>query len=435
MNTICYLFIFVFEQFISFLYFKSKYPIKRNSWTVLLFYSISFVLQYVINLINIPYLNLLSFLICNLVLVHFCFNTTFKKSIFNVVLLEGIMITTEIVVMYLFSSILGIDLLECKNNDLIIFLETATTKTLYFIIAYIISKSSNKNGNNSNVVNKYSILLFLMPVSSILVISSYAYLSFNYEINKTTNILFTCSSLIMLISNIIIFIIHEKIIDILIKNTELELEKQKTYINREYYSELEKQYAASNILIHDIKKCLANIKTLSTQGDNEKTIEYIDSIYKCYEIKKIKQYSNNKLVNVIVSRYAQLCYENDIEFFVDIRNIDFSFITDSDLTSLLDNLLENSYEASKNSPEKQISINIDKKNEYYIKIDIRNSCDKNPITANGNLETSKKDKKRHGFGLKSINKITKKYDGNFEYSYDIESHIFNISIILKTQNY
>ena len=46
----------------------------------------------------------------------------------------------------------------------------------------------------------------------------------------------------------------------MIKNTELELEKQKLHINEEYYIELEKQYDSSNILIHDIKKCLGNIK-------------------------------------------------------------------------------------------------------------------------------------------------------------------------------
>lgn len=432
MNTICYLFIFIFEQFISFLYFKSRYTIKRNAWIVLLCYSISFVLQYVINLINIPYLNLLSFLICNFIVVLFCFNTTFKQSIFNIVLLEGIMITTEIVVMYLFSSILGIDLLECKNNDLIIFLETATTKTLYFIVAYIISKISKKNSDNSNIVNKYSILLFLMPVSSIFVISSYAYLSFNYEINKITNILFTCSSLIMLISNVIIFIIHERIIDILITNTELELEKQKTHINIEYYSELEKQYATSNILIHDIKKCLANIKTLSSQGDNEKTIEYIDSIYKGYEIKKIKKYSNNKLVNVIVSRYAQLCYDNNIEFFADIRNIDFSFIKDSDLTALFDNLFENAFEAAQKSLEKFIKIEIDYKNENYIFIKISNSTSSKPHFQRGLPFTTKVDKKHHGIGTKSISRIVKKHYGNLEYNYIENKNIFVASILLKT---
>lgn len=431
MNTICYLFIFIFEQFISFLYFKSKYTIKRNTWIVLFCYSLSFILQYVINLINIPYLNLLSFLICNLAIVLFCFNSTFKQSIFNVVLLEGIMMTTEIVVMYLFSSILGIDLLECKNNNLIIFLETATTKTLYFIITYIISKSFEKNNHNSNSVNKYSILLFLMPVSSIIVISSYAYLSFNYEINKTTNILFTCSSLIMLVSNIIIFIIHERIIDILIKNTELELEKQKTHINKEYYSELEKQYAASNILIHDIKKCLANIKTLSVQGDNKQAIEYIDSIYKGYEIKKIRQYSNNKLVNVIVSRYAQLCYESNIDFFADIRNIDFSFIKDSEITALFDNLFENAFEAAQKSFEKFLKIEIDYKNENYIFIKISNSTSNKPYFQKGLPITTKENKKHHGIGTKSISRIVKKHNGNLEYNYIENKNIFVTSILLK----
>ena len=432
MNTICYLFIFIFEQFISFLYFKSKYTMKRNYWIILLSYFVSFVFQYVINLFSVPYLNLLSFFVCNLTIVLFCFNASFKQSIFNVALLEGIMMTTEIVVMYLFSSILEIDLLECQNNDLIIFLETAATKTLYFIIAYIISKSFKKNNNNPNSVNKYSILLFLMPVSSIIVISSYAYLSFNYEINKTTNILFTCSSLIMLISNIIIFIIHERIIDILIKNTELELEKQKTHINKEYYSELEKQYASSNILIHDIKKCLANIKTLSAQGDTEKTIDYIDSIYNGYEIKKIKQYSNNKLINVIVSRYAQLCYDNNIDFTADIRNIDFSFIKDSEITALFDNLLENAFEAASNSYNKFIKIEIDYKNENYIFVKISNSINDKPHFQKGVPITIKNDKKHHGIGTKSIFRIVKKYDGNIGYNYIENENIFVTTILLKT---
>lgn len=69
----------------------------------------------------------------------------------------------------------------------------------------------------------------------------------------------------------------------MIKNTELELEKQKLHINEEYYIELEKQYDSSNILIHDIKKCLGNIKGLLLQNDNSKAIEYIDSIYDGYK--------------------------------------------------------------------------------------------------------------------------------------------------------
>lgn len=432
MNTICYLFIFIFEQFISYLYFKSKYEFKRKTWIIFICYFISFIVQYTTNLFNSPYLNLLSFFVCNLSIVLICFSSTLKQSLFDVVLLEGIMITTEVVIMYLFSSILEIDLLECKNNELIIFLETAATKILYFIIAYIISRFSKKADKYKRVINKYSVLLFLMPVSSILVISSYAYLSFNYNVNKTTNFLFTFSSLIMLISNIIIFIIHERIIDVLIKNTELELEKQKSHINEEYYIELEKQYDSSNILIHDIKKCLGNIKGLLLQNDNSKAIEYIDSIYDGYDIKQIKKYSNNKLINVIVSRYAQLCYNNNIEFSADIRDVNFSFIKDSEITALFDNLFENAFEATKKCPNKFINIEVDYRNENYIFIKMLNSINNKPLFQNGLPITTKKDKKGHGIGIKSILKIVKKYHGNLDYNYVENENIFITTILLKS---
>ena len=432
MNTICYLFIFIFEQFISYLYFKSKYEFKRKTWIIFICYFISFIVQYTTNLFNSPYLNLLSFFVCNLSIVLICFSSTLKQSLFDVVLLEGIMITTEVVIMYLFSSILEIDLLECKNNELIIFLETAATKILYFIIAYIISRFSKKADKYKSVINKYSVLLFLMPVSSILVISSYAYLSFNYNVNITTNFLFTFSSLIMLISNIIIFIIHERIIDVLIKNTELELEKQKLHINEEYYIELEKQYDSSNILIHDIKQCLGNIKGLLLQNDNSKAIEYIDSIYDGYDIKQIKKYSNNKLINVIVSRYAQLCYNNNIEFSADIRDVNFSFIKDSEITALFDNLFENAFEATKKCPNKFINIEVDYRNENYIFIKMLNSINNKPLFQNGVPITTKKDKKGHGIGIKSILKIVKKYHGNLDYTYIENENIFVTTILLKS---
>lgn len=50
MNTICYLFIFIFEQFISYLYFKSKYEFKRKTWIIFICYFISFIVQYTTNL-------------------------------------------------------------------------------------------------------------------------------------------------------------------------------------------------------------------------------------------------------------------------------------------------------------------------------------------------------------------------------------------------
>ena len=427
MIAICYIFIFVFEQFVSFIYFNGKFNRKGKSATILIGYTISFAVQYGVSLISIPYLNLLTFLISNIIVVYMCFSANFKQTVFNVLLLEGIMISTELVIMYFFTTLLNIKLLG--NNELVIFLETAASKTLYFLISFLISKHSTKESFSYR--KDYSLLLFVLPIASIVIIVGFTYLSFHLPIDRTTNFLFTILSIILLLTNLIVIYVHEKTIRILISNTELQLEQQKEKINQEYYANLEKQYDASNILIHDIKKCLMNIKELSKEADAKEITEYIDSIYNGYNIKELKQYSKNKLVNVIVSRYANLCHKANINFLVDIRNVDFHFITDSDLTALLDNLLENAYEAAKSSTEKQIDLHIDYRNENFLLIDLHNTSDHQPKLIGKELVTTKQDSGVHGIGLKSISRIVKRYSGNMNYKYDADSKIFHTSIVLK----
>lgn len=430
MKTICYLFIFVFEQFISYIYFYNKFTSKRSHIQIIISYFLSFIIQFAINLLGIPELNLITFFICNTTITLMCFESSIKQAIFNVLLLEGIMITSELAMMHLTSLILNIDLQKYLTDNNIIILETIETKILYFLLAYIASKISIKEKKQTKTKD-VSYLLFLLPISAIAIIISFTYLSINYEINYFAKLLFTNISIILLITNVIAFLVHESMINTLNTNLELQLENQKKEINKEYYTELEKQYDSSNILIHDIKKCLINIKELSYQKENDRIIEYINSIYNGYEIKSLKQYSNNKLVNVIVSRYAQLCNEFNINISIDIRNIDFSFITDSDLTALLDNLLENAFEASKNATIKRIDLIINNRNEKYILINILNSSDSEPQKIGKTYITTKNDSHFHGIGLKSISRIVKKYSGNLESIYNKDNKTFHTSVLLK----
>ena len=174
-----------------------------------------------------------------------------------------------------------------------------------------------------------------------------------------------------------------------------------------------------------------NIRELSVQKENDHIITYIDSIYNGYEIKSFKQFSNHKLVNIIVSRYEQLCESENIRFSVDIRSVDFSFMSDSDITALLDNLLENAYEAAKASEIGIIDLSIEKQNERYVRIQTSNSSEQKPIITNGIIKSTKSNNKLHGIGIKSITKITKKYSGNIAWNYDDASKVFTSTILLK----
>lgn len=428
MNILCYGVTYLFEQFISYQYFNNKFAQKTNKHIILLVYLLSFSFQFAISFLNSPYANLIAFFLSNLLVSMLIFDLKFRQSVFNVFLLSAIMISTELFAMYLFSTILRIDLLTCKDNDLVLFFETISTKTLYFVIAYLFSKFARKENSN---IKDYSIFLFVLPLSSVTTTASFAYLSFTLNISHSTNILFVIVTLILLLSNIIIFLIHEKIVDTLITNSLLHLEKKKELINKEYYQELEKQYKSSSILIHDIKNVLSNIKVLSMSESNESISNYIDSIYQGYQINSLKQYSTNRLINVIANRYANLCKEENIQLDIDIRDIDFSFITDSDLTALLDNLLENAYEASKISSRKEIDFVIDRYNEKYVLIKVSNFTETAP-KINGNIiATSKENKIIHGIGTKSIARIVQRYDGNIEYKFFKEEHIFRSTVLLK----
>lgn len=428
MNTICYLLTFAFEQFISYQYFNNKFKKKRKWQTIFTAYVLSFTFQFAISLFWIPYLNLISFFISNVIIGIVCFDTNLKQIILNTFLLEAIMIATEIVAMYAFTTVLGIDLTECKNNDLILFLETMTTKAFYFLVTFMISVFSKKE---TKIIKDYSIFLFILPAVSIITIVSFTHLSFTLEITKATNILFTSISIVLLISNIIVFVVHEKIVDTLTENAEFQLEKQKEKINEEYYKELEKQYNSSSILIHDIKRILSNVKELSLSKNNASIPQYVDSVYRGYEINSIKKYSENRLINIIINRYSNLCKDENIDFRTDVRDIDFSFISDSDLTALLDNLLENAYEASKTSSKKEIDFTIDYRNEKYIIIKINNYSETPPKIKGNTIVTSKMNKALHGIGTKSIARIVKRYNGNIEYDYSEDEHIFSATIFLK----
>lgn len=262
MSTVCYIFIYIFEQFISYFYFSKKYDTKRNNWIVFLLYSASFIIQFGFNFISIPFLNLLTFFICNLTVALLCFCQSPKQAIFNVLLLEGFMITTELITMYLTSFILGIEFTDYQNNSIIIIGETISTKLIYFICVYLISKFSTKR-SRQEPIKDFSLFLFVLPLVSVFILIFFGYMSIKYPLDNISYLMFGIISIFLLISNATVFIINEKVISTLITNTELRLESQKANINEEYYAELERQYDLSNILIHDIKRHLRIIGEFS----------------------------------------------------------------------------------------------------------------------------------------------------------------------------
>lgn len=432
LSAFCYLLTYIFEALISRMYFTTKFTAKSNKTIALIGFSSSALIQFAISFLGVPYFNLAIFFICNFLLCFLLYKSNILQSIFNSLILSATMLITELCVFYLSRSLFGIGVTEHTTNNHMLWIQMVCTKLLYFLAAYLIAKLSTSESRRELSFTKSTFLL-LLPIASIILLLGIVRSTEFFDFPTNIYVIFVVATILLLYSNIIVFSVHESIIKTQNENTEFRLQKQKSELDTEYYAILQNQYENSNILIHDIKRHLLSIKDYASDSDCESINKYIENLYDEYQIKYLKKYSDNKLINAIVNRYMMACKELGITFYCDVRNIDFSFISEVNLTSILDNLLENAIEASRNSKEKSIELTIKETNENFVVFNLINSCSNKPQRVNGELRTTKSNKDIHGFGIKVIKRIARDYDGTVDYSFDADSMIFSFSVILKSK--
>ena len=106
------------------------------------------------------------------------------------------------------------------------------------------------------------------------------------------------------------------------------------------------------------------------------------------------------------------------------------YIDPFDLYIMIGNALDNAIECLCKIPEKDkrfLSINVRQKNSLIL-LSIRNYCQQMPEMIQGLPVTTKEEKQEHGYGMKSIQEIVQKYDGQMQIRF--EHHTFILNILL-----
>ena len=429
MSAVCYFLTYIFETLISLMYFSEKFTTKTNKRYLILGLSASVLIQFSLSFIGIPFVNLCAFLICNILLCFLLFNSSVFQSIFNSIILTAIMLFTELCVFYGSTLLFDVAISEHTINNTTLWIQTACSKLLYFFVALIIAKLSTEETRKRIGILKH-FLLFLLPLASIVLLLGIVVITMIVDVPQSIYTVLIVSTILLMYSNIVVFWVHESMVRTQQENIEYKLQKQKAEIDTEYYSILQNQYENSNIIIHDIKRHLMSVKELANHNDCDSILKYIDDLYGEYDIKYLRKYSNHKLINAIINRYMEMCKTFSVDFYCDIRDIDFSFISDANLTAILDNLLENAIEAAKDSELKTIELTIKESNSNFVAINLENSCTTTPKKSGGELITTKTDKEVHGFGIRSIKRIAKEYNGNINYSFDENTMVFTFTVVL-----
>ena len=133
------------------------------------------------------------------------------------------------------------------------------------------------------------------------------------------------------------------------------------------------------------------------------------------------------IINILLHHYHRICQEESIEFVTAIPALPELSISDTDLSALLGNLLENALNGARHaiSGHKYIHVHMRVQGNQFI-ITVDNSFDGVVEEARDTYLSTKKD--HTGYGLLSVRQICKKYDGTGTFSH--EGTVFHASAVI-----
>lgn len=431
-KTICNFFSFLTEAVILWQYasglFAAKHSAKKKFVILCGCYLILFAASFFESkLINVTLYFAFNFIF---LVTQYCLNT--YSAFFHSSILASVMILCEVMVYYIIRYF-SPHFFERSENFHFLVIFAIFSKLMFFTIIYIILHFLKGLQNRDERQDKSAFLLALIPITSVFVIITFTKISDSCDLSPVLNWMLTLSAVFLLTINLLIFGIEQYNRKKSLDFTEMQLLLQRESDSAQYYEMLLSQHENQSILIHDIKRHLQSINALNDKMEHDKIRKYIQGLMESSDLKEVSRLCDHEMLNAILARYGQGCLTRHIDFHADIRSGIIDFIADADITSLFCNLLDNAMEAAGHVPDSFIEISVCKREKTpFIIITMINSSRKNPFDGqNGKLATNKSDKHKHGFGIKSIQKVVAKYHGNMQMYYNQESLTFHTVITLK----
>lgn len=319
-------------------------------------------------------------------------------------------------------------------------LESIFAELIIIIIAIICRKKAIGNWFERKLQIVQSMLLigamlgFYIVLIAFTVFRTYGEPSYQNRLNITL-IFF----ILLTISCILAFFLYsnhlKKENDLKTKNIEVQEENDglrlALYANMEMMDDDMRQYR------HDNRHHRAVLSELASKGDLEEIKDYLAQLSEQDEDLKKKNvlYTGNYMVDAIINGIIAKEAYSDVKFHCEGKLPRKLMIQDVDLSELLSNGLENAAEACLHSNGDKCVLFKAASYENMIHCEIKNTYDSTRYKAlsKGDFETTKKDSEYHGYGIESMRRIVKKYDGKLEYIVEPEWVITDIYLQQKDE--
>lgn len=232
---------------------------------------------------------------------------------------------------------------------------------------------------------------------------------------------FLCCVLVLLMEY---YVLHENAM-----KHEREMMEQLLRISEAQQQSSKEAIDIINMKCHDLKH---QMKALEKMEDGQSRTEYIQEIREAVSIYDATYHTGCSALDYVLREKTLIFNEREIEFSCMVEGQMISYMISADVYALMGNALDNALERvlREKEGERIISLQIKRRNDMVL-LHLENRCSSRLEFEDGMPLTEKKDRTKHGFGVKSMRYIAEKYDGQLFMT--VGAGKFNLDILLPVQ--
>lgn len=209
-----------------------------------------------------------------------------------------------------------------------------------------------------------------------------------------------------------------RVTNIQIENKTMDLRNQALLDN---YQRIEERQQQTALLRHEMRHHVLALQAIRKKGTMDQIDEYLEQLSSQTEKLMQADFTKNAILNSILQNSAASAEAAGIHFEADVQVPEMLEIAELDLCSFVMNLLDNALEACRrmdSSAKRYVHFKATLTPQGFLAIQCANSY--SGVIAKdafGKIKTQKEDVLLHGFGLKQMEQIAKKYNSLLEISY------------------
>ena len=276
-------------------------------------------------------------------------------------------------------------------------------------------------------ITRRELLVVIIIAASVFAMSNLSYLDQNGLFSGTFVMdIFIIRTLVDLSGIAVLYAYHVQVKEIQIRfekdtlHNIMEMQYKNYQLSKENIDMVNQKY-------HDLKH---QINLLKTQVYVGKSTSYLEKMEREIRVYETQNKTGNQILDAVLTNKAMICQNKEIELKFIVDGGALSFMEDMDVSALFGNMLDNAIESAEKQREKQkrlIWLYVTKEKQF-VRIRTENYCDEKIRFKNGMPVTTKKDRRLHGYGMKSIKSTVEKYHGSVVAAQ--ENNWFELKILL-----